>query len=66
MPNVQVWSTLFRETPASVCVEPVQVTHPEAHRELCFWAHGGNGAKDVGTVITLFIYGCGVAFVQFI
>ncbi len=63
MPNVQVWSTLLRETPASVFVEPVQVTHPEAHRELCFWA---NGAEDVGTVIPLFTYGCNIAFVQFI
>ncbi len=66
MPNVQVWSTLFRENPASVFVEPVQVTHPEAHRELCFRAHGGNGAEYFGTVITLFTYGCGIAFVQFI
>ncbi len=66
MPNVQVWSTLFRENPASVFVEPVQVTHPESQRELYFWAHGGNVAEDVGTVITLFTYGCGIAFVQFI
>ncbi len=66
MPYVKVWSTLFRETPASVCVETVQVTHPESHRELCFWANGGNGAEDVGTVIPLFTYGCGIAFVQFI
>ncbi len=54
---------VYREIRASVCPP---VTQPEAQRELCFWAHGGDGAENVGTVIALFTFGCGIAVVQFI
>ncbi len=43
-----------------------QEAQPESHCELCFWAHGGNVAENVGTVIALVTFSCGIALVQFI
>ncbi len=61
-----VWShcLVFREIRAIVFKD--EVTHFEARRELCFWAHYDNVTEDVGTVIALCTSGCGIAVVQFI
>ncbi len=44
----------------------VDVTHSEVHRELRFWAHGGNGVENMGTVMSPYISCFGSALVQFI
>ncbi len=54
----------FREICANESVAPV--AQPEAHRELCFWAHGGDVAEKVGIVSVRFKVGFGIALVQFI
>ncbi len=56
----------FREIRATVSLEPLRVTQPEAHREICFLAHGGDVAENVGIVNVRFKVGFGIALLQFI